>query len=157
MAEEIDWRGYLLPRLMPLGTRRASLLTGLLHGLFHMPLFLLTPFYHSDGNRLITVPLFLCSLTMAGAIYGYLRITTDSVWPAAIAHTTLNVTWNLLNTLTVAASPLAVEYLAGESGILPLLGYIALAAICLYRLKGRTAAVPQRIAPAISVAATRAH
>jgi len=32
------------------------LLTGLLHGIFHLPLILLTPFYHSAGNKLIVVP-----------------------------------------------------------------------------------------------------
>ncbi len=155
LAEEIGWRGYLLPRLLPLGTRRAALLTGLLHGIFHLPLFLLTPFYHQDGNKLITVPLFLLALTLAGAIYGYLRLTTASVWPAAIAHTTLNVVWNLCSALTVATSPIAVEYLAGESGLLPLLGYTAIAAWCLSRLAGQARPVTQRSARTAPATAAR--
>jgi uncharacterized protein len=95
LAEEIGWRGYLLPRLRPLSERAASLLTGLLHSLFHLPLLLLTPFYHGAGDRLIVVPLFLLALSLAGPFYGYLRLTTGSVWPAAIAHNALNATWGL--------------------------------------------------------------
>lgn len=155
LAEEIGWRGYLLPHLLSLGARRAALLTGLLHGLFHLPLLLLTPFYHSDGNRLIVIPLFLLSLTMAGAIYGYLRLTTASVWPSAIAHTTLNTAWNLLSTLTVASSPLAAEYLAGESGLLPLVGYTLMAGWCLYRLGGRRRRAAERAASGMPATAAR--
>jgi membrane protease YdiL (CAAX protease family) len=144
LSEEVGWRGYLLPRLLGLGARRATLLTGLLQGLYHLPLMLLTPFYHSEGDRLIVVPMFLLALTLAGPIYGYLRLATGSVWPAAIAHTSLNAAWNLLAKLTVAASPLAAEYLAGESGLLPLLGYAVVAGWCVRRMP----AAPRRSAAA---------
>jgi DNA-binding CsgD family transcriptional regulator len=79
-----------------------------------MPLLLLTPFYHGLGNRWIVVPLFLLTLTAAGMFYGYLRLTTNSVWPAALAHSSFNAFWNLFSRLTIAVSPLALEYLAGE-------------------------------------------
>jgi len=122
LGEEVGWRGYLLPRLVPLGPLQAMLLTGLLQGFFHLPLILLTPFYHGDGNRLIVIPLFLLTLTLAGIIYGYLRLTTDSVWPAALMHSAFNTYWAYLLTFTVAVSPQANEYLAGESGLLTILG-----------------------------------
>jgi CAAX protease family protein len=83
---------------------------------------LATPWYHSDGNKLIVVPLFLVTLTLAGILFGYLRFTTDSVWPCAIAHAVHNVVWDVLTGLTVASSSETLEYLAGESGILPILG-----------------------------------
>ena len=38
IGEEIGFRGYLLPRLMQLGTTRALLLSGLLHAIWHFPL-----------------------------------------------------------------------------------------------------------------------
>jgi membrane protease YdiL (CAAX protease family) len=155
-AEEIGWRGYLLPRLLSVGAGRASLLTGLLHGVYHLPLLLLTPFYHSAGNRLIVVPLFLLALTLAGPIYGWLRLASGSVWPAAIAHTSLNVSWNLVATLTVVASPVAAEYLAGESGLLPLLGYAVVAGWCLRRLAGTARRPVGSAAPAEPVASAPA-
>src|SRR4051812_30262988 len=40
LGEEIGWRGYLLPRMQQLTgeKRRAALLTGFVHGCFHLPL-----------------------------------------------------------------------------------------------------------------------
>jgi membrane protease YdiL (CAAX protease family) len=91
LGEELGWRGYLLPRLAAsLGNRRGMALTGLLHGLFHMPIIFLTPFYHPDGNRWLIVPLFLAAFTVGGLLYGYLRLGTNSVWPASLAHSAPN-------------------------------------------------------------------
>ncbi len=135
LGEELGWRGYLLPKLLFLGPRRALLLSGLLHGLWHLPLILLTPYYHSIGNLLITLPLFLATLTLAGVFYGWLRLTTGSVWPAAIAHRALNVFWNRLAAITVTTSPLLVEYLAGEAGLLTLIGVAIVAGVLLARLE----------------------
>lgn len=120
VGEEIGWRGYLLPRLMSLGLHPALLLSGLAHGLFHLPAMLLTPYYHAGGDQLIVVPLFLATLTAAGVCYGYLRLTTGSVWPAAIAHSAFNIFWDRLNAFTQSSDPLTLEYLAGESGALTL-------------------------------------
>jgi uncharacterized protein len=147
IGEEIGWRDYLLPRLMGLGVRQALLVSGLLHGLFHLPAILWTPFYHGDGNLLIVVPLFLSTLTMAGVCYGYLRLTTGSVWPAAIAHSTFNIVWDRLNAFTQTSSPLTLEYLAGESGVLTL-GALSIVALWLaHRLPARLAKISSASVP----------
>jgi len=118
-----------------------------------MPVIFLTPFYHPDGNRWIIVPPFLAALTIGGLLYGYLRLSTNSVWPATLAHATHNYFWDVFASLTVATSPVTVEYLAGESGILPIIGYGVVAAWLLSRTIPRkvSAAVPP--GGAISVAA----
>ncbi len=134
MGEEIGWRGYLLPRLLVLGQTRALLLSGLMHGLFHLPLMLLTPFYHGLGNPMIVVPLFLLALTAAGVWYGYLRLTSQSAWPAAVAHTSLNIFAEQFADVTLTASPLALEYLVGESGVLTLFGIVLCVSCLIYRL-----------------------
>ncbi len=139
VEEEIGWRGYLLPHLTNAGVRRALLMSGLLHGVWHLPVMIGTPYYHSVGNRLIVVPLFLATLTAAGACYGYLRLVTASVWPAAIAHSVFNVAWERLNASTVTAAPVALEYLAGESGVLTLGGLLVVAAVLIGRLTARPA------------------
>jgi len=43
LGNEYGWRGYLLPRLMPLGRWRAYIITGVLWGLSILPLVLATP------------------------------------------------------------------------------------------------------------------
>ena len=131
-GEEIGWRGYLLPHLSALG-RRGLPLSGLLHGIWHLPVLLLTPYYHHAGNQLIVVPLFLASLTLTGVFYGELRLMTGSVWPATIAHTAGNSFSTALTALTATASPLVFEYLVGESGALTVIGLALVAAWILYR------------------------
>ena len=127
-------------------------LTGLMHGAFHLPLILLTSFYHPDGNRLIVVPLFLAAFTIGGLLYGYLRLTYNSTWPASLAHSTHNYLWALFGSLTVATSPVVAEYLAGESGILIIVGYGIVAAWLLRGFSAKTAerrvAVGDALAPA---------
>ena len=136
LGEEVGWRGYLLPNLLGLGTTRALLVSGLLHGIWHLPLMLMTPFYHGSGNRLLVVVLFLLTMTAAGVFYGYLRLKSASVWPAALAHSAFNTFWETLMAWTVAiGSPLALEYLAGESGIITLVGVIVMAVWLVYRFK----------------------
>jgi CAAX protease family protein len=122
MGEEVGGRGYMLPRLQSMGVFKAMLVVGFLHGVWHLPLMLATPWYHSSGNKFIVVPLFLVTLTLAGILFGYLRFTTGSVWPCAIAHAVYNVAWDVLTGFTAPSSPDALEYVGGESGILPILG-----------------------------------
>jgi membrane protease YdiL (CAAX protease family) len=137
-GEEIGWRGYLLPRFANFKPVWAMLLVGLLHGLWHLPIILLTSFYHGAGNKLIIIPLFLLTLTVAGVFYGYLRFTFHSVWPVVLAHGAFNTYWENLNNLTVATSPLATEYLAGESGLLTLMGAIFVAFWLIKRFRNQS-------------------
>ena len=152
-GEEIGWRGYLLPHLSALGRRRAVLLSGLLHGIWHLPILLLTPYYHHAGTPLIVVPLFLVGLTLAGVFYGELRLTTGSVWPAAIAHTVGNSLSTAFTACTVTASPLVFEYLVGESGVLTLIGLAVVAGWILYRLGQEPRADELQTAPRVEASA----
>ncbi len=133
-GEEIGWRGYLLPKLLSLGRTKALLVLGLLHALFHLPAIFLTPFYHGVGDRLIVTVLFLLTVTLGAVFYGYLRLSSESIWPAVLGHGAFNWIWGWFTRLTVAvASPLVLEYLAGESGVLTLIGVTLVAGWLLYR------------------------
>ena len=148
-GEELGWRGYLLPHLSAMPRGRALLLSGLLHGIWHLPILLLTPYYHSTGNPLIIVALFLATLTVAGVVYGYLRLTTGSTWPAVLAHAIANVVWGMLSGLTITASPVTLEYLAGETGLLPLLATAVVAGWLLHRLGQEPRATQHGAAPQV--------
>ena len=119
------------------------LVSGFLHGVWHLPLILMTPFYHSSGNRLIVVTLFLLTMTAAGVFYGYLRLKSGSIWPAALAHSAFNTFWETFMAWTLAAaSPLALEYLAGESGLITLVGVVVMAGWLVYRVNRPVRPVP---------------
>jgi len=133
LGEEIGWRGYLQPHLMQLGRIPALLTTGFLHGAWHLPLLLLTPVYHQDGTRWIVVPLFMVALTLAGPIYGWFRIASGSIWPAAILHAALNRWWEVFDVSTITGSKALMEYVAGESGAAAIAMY-AITAVLLWRV-----------------------
>jgi membrane protease YdiL (CAAX protease family) len=137
LGEELGWRGYLLPRLEALGAWAAVLLTGFLHALFHLPIILLTTLYHPGANKLVLVPLFVLSVTLVGTFLGYLRLSTGSVWPAVLGHSAHHSIWAAFSALSAGSAPLATEYLAGESGVLVIVGYMALGGWLMYTLTRR--------------------
>ena len=151
LTEEIGWRGYFLPRLASLGERVALVLSGLLHGLWHLPVILLTSLYLADGSPLVVIPMFLVCVTAGGVFMGWLRLRTDSVWPAVIAHSAHNVSVAWVAELLVGDAR-AMERLGGESGIVPILAYLAVAAFLL--LRARTSIQPSSVLAA-SQAATK--
>ncbi len=123
LCEEVGWRGYLLPRVSNgRGVVQAMLLVGFLHGLWHLPLILGTPFYHPDSSPFVIVPLFMVTLTLAGVFYGFLRVWTGSIWPVAIAHGAANGAWNLFEKTNTTKTPLILEFLGGESGVIVIVG-----------------------------------
>jgi membrane protease YdiL (CAAX protease family) len=99
-AEEIGWRGYLQPRLAFLGERTAVLVIGLVWICWHLPYVLLTPDYHSDGNRVVV-----------------------------LAHFAHNATFAALTTYAISTErPVVVnEYLAGDTGLFVLIGTVVCA------------------------------
>jgi uncharacterized protein len=126
LAEEIGMRGYLQPRLMSLGRRRALLLVGLVFATWHMPLIFLAPAQVNfpTGNLLLFFPLFYGTFIAASFFFGYMRIYTGSIWPASIAHAVHNAAWSVLGAFTlITVSPVLVNvYLVGDFGLLIFIG-----------------------------------
>lgn len=91
-GEEFGWRGYLQPKLMPLGSRKAILLTGLIWGIWHWPIILMGYNFGADyWGAPFLGPLAMVWFTLTlSIIFGWLTIKTDTVWPAVIAHGALN-------------------------------------------------------------------
>jgi len=124
LGEEIGWRGYMLPRLLGFGVVPAMLIVGFLHGVWHLPIMLTTDYYHNIGNPLLVVPLFLVTVTLAGVFFGFIRIWTGSVWAVAIAHAAANTAWEITTEMTETKSPLVLEYVGGESGLIMIVGLL---------------------------------
>lgn len=96
-GEEWGWRGYLLPRLLPLGQWPALLLSGVIWGLWHAPVILLGYNYpaHPATGWLLMVG--MC--VVWGVLFGWTRLATGSVWPAVLAHGALNGAAGMVNVL----------------------------------------------------------
>lgn len=135
LCEEIGWRGYMLPHMRGFGAVAAMLVVGFLHGVWHLPLLLTTDLYHAAGDPRIVAPLFLITLTLAGIFYGYLRLTTGSIWPVAGAHAAVNVAWGISQEVSQTKSLLALEYIGGESGVLMICGLLAADAVLIRKLR----------------------
>ncbi|MGW5875914.1 CPBP family intramembrane glutamic endopeptidase [Nocardiopsis terrae] len=89
LGEELGWRGWLLPKLMPLGTLPALLATGVIWGLWHAPLILLG-YNYADAPGWLGLTAMVLMCTLVGALFGWLRLRSGSVWPAALAHAAFN-------------------------------------------------------------------
>ncbi len=91
LGEEIGWRGWLTPQLLPLGVAPTIIITGVIWGLWHTPLMLLGHNYPElPGWLSIVFMVVFC--TLIGGILAWLSIRTNSVWPAALGHSTINAT-----------------------------------------------------------------
>jgi len=134
LGEEVGWRGFLLLRLAELTSgRRATVLTGAFHAVFHLPLLLLTTTYQSAGNRWIVVPMVMVTLTMAGVWYGWLRLWSGSIWPVSLSHSAFNNVVEGVGGAAIATSPATMAYVTTETGAATLVIVSLVAAYLLVR------------------------
>jgi membrane protease YdiL (CAAX protease family) len=96
-GEEFGWRGYLQPKLMHLGQRRAMLLMGLIWGVWHWPVILMGHNYGLDyPGAPFLGPLAMVWFTLVlGTFLGWVTLRAESVWPAVIGHAAINGMANL--------------------------------------------------------------
>jgi membrane protease YdiL (CAAX protease family) len=137
LGEEVGWRGFLLLRLGEIMSgRRAALLTGAFHAVFHLPLLVLTTTYQSAGNRWIVVPMVMVTLTLAGVWYGWLRLWSGSIWPVTLSHSAFNNIVETLGGAAIATSPATMAYVTTETGAATLVIVALVAGYLLVRRAG---------------------
>jgi uncharacterized protein len=136
VGEEIGWRGFMLPRVQQLtDKRRAAVVTGFAHGLFHLPLICIASTYDTGGSRWIAAPCAVLTITAGGVFYAWLRDRSGSIWPVAIAHNSVNTVFDLGPSLVVASSPASLTYVAGETGFATLGACVVMAGVMVMRAK----------------------
>ncbi len=88
LGEELGWRGFLLPSLLPLGQWRAIVVSGVIWGIWHAPAILQGHNYPSQP--VLGVFMMIVFTVLLGAILAWLYLRTGSPWAPALGHGTLN-------------------------------------------------------------------
>lgn len=119
LGEELGWRGLLQQELAPLGFLRASVLIGVIWGIWHAPMILLGHNF-PDHPRLGVLVMTIGCMPL-GVIMSWLALKAGTVLAAAVAHGTFNA--------ASAFTLMAVR--GGESIEVFVLGYAGIAAMTL--------------------------
>jgi membrane protease YdiL (CAAX protease family) len=89
-GEEYGWRGYLLPRLLPLGEIRASVLIGVIWGLWHLPLLLAGLNYPGVNVWLAIISFTFVTVALSFTYTWFYVASSGSVLVAAVFHASTN-------------------------------------------------------------------
>jgi membrane protease YdiL (CAAX protease family) len=129
LGEEIGWRGYLLPKLLPLGQWPALLISGTTWGIWHAPIVLLGYNYPQHPDLVVVLMVAFC--VIFGILFGWMRLATGGIWPAVIAHGALNGSAGVMYLFSRAGEEFDTAH-AGITGwtgwILPIAWILALVA-----------------------------
>ena len=93
LGEELGWRGYLLPKLrLFLSDRGALFITGVIWGLWHLPVIVMGHNYGTDyfGYPYLGILAMIVFCVSLGIIEGYTFLKMKSVVPAAMIHSLVN-------------------------------------------------------------------
>ena len=133
LGEELGWRGYLLAKFAPIGLGRASILIGIIWGVWHAPAIFMGLNY--PGHPFLGVLMMIWFTIGWSVVLTWLREVTQSVLSAAFGHGLINAVASLpllllLDTDSLIRAPL------GITGLVPL-SLIALLAFGLLQRRER--------------------
>jgi uncharacterized protein len=89
-GEEYGWRGYLLPRLLPLGEIRASVLLGVIWGVWHLPLIMAGLNYPGVNVWLAIIIFTFVTVALSFTYTWFYVASSGSVLVAAVFHASTN-------------------------------------------------------------------
>ena len=89
-GEEIGWRGYMLTRLIAAGVPRPVLVSGLIWGLWHVPLILVGLLYAEHPFMPVAAVVFVISATATAFVLARARLESGSLWPCILLHGAYN-------------------------------------------------------------------
>ena len=98
LAEDIGWRGYILPKLRErMNALNASLLIGIIWAIWHIPFFVFREWHAVVGN----VPFLWFALltTSWSVLFGWVYVNTESILMPILFHAAINTTLGTLGVL----------------------------------------------------------
>jgi hypothetical protein len=113
-GEEYGWRGYLLPRLLPLGEIRATLILGAIWSAWHLPILIGGVNYPGQNLWLACAVFAFTTLGLAFPFTWFFRLPGGSVIVTSVLHTSLNSYWDgVLPSVLPGQSPLLIGLAMG--------------------------------------------
>ena len=130
-GEELGWRGYMLPHMVAAGVPSPVLVSSLVWGLWHVPLFLWGGLVQDGPHPWVVTVLMLTGTVALGYVLGRLRLDSGSVWPSAVLH----IVWNTViqTGFDPATSGPGKALWTGETGVVTIVTLIAAALAYRYR------------------------
>ena len=130
LGEEYGWRGYLLPKLLPLGEVKAAVIVGAIWGPWHLPL-LIAGLNYPGAAPLVAIAIFIpVAIAMSLLFARVFLMSGGAVLVVAVLHGSFNAFGDkLTNTDHLTGSPLVVTP-GGAVGF----GVILLTAVIAYTL-----------------------
>ncbi len=138
-GEEFGWRGYLLPKLAPLGGIPAAIITGVVWGVWHAPVIVLDS-YNYPGHPWLGVLMMVVFTVPLSMIFAWLRFRSGSVWPSTLAHAAYNGQAGFGAILLSQADSL-LRAPIGIIGLIPMIAFAILLAAT-GRLKAQPDTIP---------------
>lgn len=131
LGEEYGWRGYLLPRVLPLGEIKGTILLGVIWALWHLPVLTLRP-----GALWLSIPLFTLTAVLLAFPFTWLfRAAGSSVLVTSLFHTSFDV-WGD-NFTAAIAYPGQDQLIVGAGGLvsMTILAVIVVLAYTVFKRK----------------------
>ena len=98
LAEDIGWRGYILPKLREqMSTLQASLLIGIIWAIWHLPFFIFPEWNGAVGNMPFLV--FTLLTTSWSVLFAWVYVNTESILMPVLFHAAINTTLGTLGVL----------------------------------------------------------
>jgi membrane protease YdiL (CAAX protease family) len=123
--EEVGWRGYLAPKLASLGINRylAAALVAVVWGSWHLPYISELTWVYTAEDLSSFIPRYYLVCFALSIVYGEIRRSTASFWPAVLLHGVANAFGHPLAAgyVTIVAGN---EYLASISTGLILIAFV---------------------------------
>jgi len=121
LGEEIGWRGLLAPALVQrFGFTRGALLTGVIWGVWHLPILLFSD-YNAGTPWWFAMTCFFVLVVSESIILTWLRLRSGSLWTAAVMHSSHNIILQWFFTPITAPRGVMTPWAIDEFGfVLPL-------------------------------------
>lgn len=132
-GEEVGWRGFMYPAMQKIwGWKKAIITSGVIWALWHLPL-VISGLYLSETIMVYRIPAFLIEVFALTIIITWIRMKSESVWPAIIFHAIHNYLDQIIfQSLT---NNIKRTYFVGETGFITIIFTAIMAVLIIIRGK----------------------